>query len=106
MRRLEFRMNRGLVSRGKERGIVRGEGAFEPGEFRTVHGEEINTCRVDSVGFHGRICHREKKKDAGMGQRRQNEGGREQEVYAVAVGPLEEQFGGFHFFSDVATTVG
>jgi hypothetical protein len=37
---------------------------------------------------------------------REDEHGWQQEVNAVAVGPLEKQCGGFHFSSEVAMTVG
>jgi hypothetical protein len=75
-------------------------------EFRAAFAEKINARRVDSIGFHGGICHREKKKNPGMRKRRQNKHAREKEVNPVAVGPLEKQLCGFHFSSDVAMTVG
>jgi hypothetical protein len=91
----------------REKGrIVGSKCAFELSEFLAILAEKINARRVNPVGFQRGIGHRKEKKNSCMGHCGQNESGREQEVYAVAVGPLEEQCGGFHFSSDVATTVG
>ena len=92
---------------GSEKGrVVRCQSAFELSKFRAAFAEEINARSIESIRFHGRICHREKKKNPPMRKRRQDKHRREKEVNPVAVGPLEKQLYGFHFSSDVAMTVG
>ena len=90
----------------KKRGVVRGQGGLELGKCGIVFTQEINPRGADSIGFHRGICDREQKKNPSMRECRQDKHGREDEVDAVAVGPLEKQRRGVHFSSEVAITVG
>ena len=94
------------MARSKQGWVVRGEDGLELGEFGAALIKEINARWVQSIGFHGGIGHREEEKNPAVRKRCQDEHGWQQEVNAVAVGPLEKQCGGFHFSSEVAMTVG
>jgi len=94
------------MARSKQGGVVRGEDGLELGEFGAALIKEINARWVQSIGFHRRIGHREEEKNPAVRECREDEHGWQQEVNAVAMGPLEKQRGGFHFSSEVAMTVG
>ncbi len=94
------------MARSKQSWVVRGEDGLELGEFRAALVEEINACWVQSIGFRRGIGHRKEEKNPAVRKRREDEHARQEEVNAVAVGPLEKQCGGFHFSSEVAMTVG
>lgn len=60
------------MARSKQGWVVRCEDGLELCEFGAALIEEINACRVESIGFHRRIGHRKEEKNPAVRQCRKD----------------------------------